>query len=73
MMRALSFRPIDKKLRVEGDAALGFGIEFHHPAINSLGIELRVDGAVKRIGEINPATEAAAADWRRNTSQSKTV
>src|SRR5690242_7671427 len=54
LMRALSLRPIDEEFRIEVDAALRLGVELDHPAVNSFRIKLRIDGAVQRIGEIDP-------------------
>src|ERR1043166_654367 len=47
-------RPLHEELGIERDAAARLGIELHHPTIDSVGIELRIDGAVERVGEINP-------------------
>src|ERR1700687_5816017 len=55
----LSLWPVDKELRIEGDAAVGLSIELHHPAVDSLGIELRIDGAIKRVCEVDPPPVAA--------------
>src|SRR5580693_6729895 len=51
LMRALALRPIDEEIGIEGDAAAGPDVQLHHPAVDAFGIELRVDGSVKRIGE----------------------
>ena len=61
-MRALSLRPVDKEFRIESDAAARLGVELDHPAVDPVGVELRVDGAVKRIGEIDPPPVAAYFD-----------
>src|SRR5271154_2693937 len=42
-----------KELRVELHAALRLGIDFHHPASNSVRIKLRVPWRIKRIREIS--------------------
>src|SRR6516225_1976284 len=53
LVRQVSLRPFDEELRVERDAALGLGVELHHPALESAFVELRVDRAVERVGEID--------------------
>src|SRR5262249_19834175 len=53
LMRQLSLRPFDEELGIEGDAAFGLGVELHHPAVEPSLVELRVDRAVKRVGEID--------------------
>src|SRR5258707_11995631 len=52
LMGAMAFRPIDEEALVEPDAAVLAGIELHHPAVDAVGIELGVDRAIKRVGEI---------------------
>src|SRR5206468_2404617 len=58
---SMRFRPLHEELLVEGDAALRLGVELHHPALNPLGVELRIDGAVERIGEVD--APAIATDF----------
>ena len=38
------------------------GVELHHPSIHSFGIELLIDRAIKRIGEVNPPPITADLD-----------
>src|ERR1700751_1374087 len=66
LMRALPLRPVDKEFRIESDAAARLGVELHHPAVDTLGIKLLVDGAVKRVGEIDPPPVAAHFDHLRS-------
>src|SRR5208337_765983 len=48
-----------KEFRINLHAAVGFGIELYHPALNSVGIELRVPRRIKRVREIDAASVAA--------------
>src|SRR5690349_17652156 len=57
--------PIDEELWIERDPAGGVGVELDHPAIDTLRVELRIDGAVKRVGEINATAIAADLDHLR--------
>src|SRR5215469_6967917 len=50
LMRQVPFRPGQKELRIEGNAAVRIGVELHHPAIEPALVELRIDGAVERVG-----------------------
>src|SRR5271166_6738036 len=68
-MRALSLRPVDKEFQIESDAAARLGVELDHPAVDPVGIELRVDGAVKRIGKIDSPPIAAYFDHLRTAAE----
>src|SRR5689334_18913341 len=65
-MRPLPLGPIDKEFRIERHAALWLDVELHHPAVETLGVELRIDGAVERIGEIDAASVATDLDHLRS-------
>src|SRR4051812_30363194 len=65
LMREMALRPLDEEFRVEGDAALRIGIELHHPAIEAVVIDLLVDGAVERVGEVDPPPVPADLDHLR--------
>src|SRR5262245_18796538 len=65
LMRELTLRPGDKELRVEGNAARRIDVELDHPAVETALVELRVDRAVERIGEIDPLAVAADLDHLR--------
>src|ERR1700752_4062 len=69
LVRALSLRPVDKEFWIEGDATLRPDVELDHPAVDPLGIKLRIDGAVKRIGEIDSSSIAAHFDHLRTAAQ----
>src|SRR5215813_14007794 len=69
LMRAMRLRPLDEKFRIERDSAFRPGVELHHPAVDSLGIELRIDRAVERVGEIDPLAVAADLDHLRAAVQ----
>src|SRR5215831_15912235 len=53
LVRSVPFRPIDEELGIERDTSRGPGVELDHPAVDPLRIELRIDRAVERVGEIN--------------------
>src|SRR5262245_61167313 len=57
---AVALRPFDEELGVERNTAAGIDIELHHPAVDALRVELWVDRAIKRVGEIY--TFAVSAD-----------
>src|SRR5688500_11605269 len=59
LVRQVALRPFDEKVRVELDAASRLRIELHHPTVAAVVIELLVDGAVERVGEIDPPAVAA--------------
>src|SRR5947209_18922847 len=61
-MRSMALRPIDEELRIERNPAIRAGVELHHPAVDPFGIELRIDGAVERIGEVDAFAIAADLD-----------
>jgi hypothetical protein len=46
-------RPLNEEFGIESDAAVLSGIELHHPAVDALRIELRVDRAIERVGELD--------------------
>src|SRR5215469_3061571 len=69
LMRQLSLRPLDEEFGIEGDAAVGLGVELHHPAVEPAVVELRVDRAVKRVGEIDALPVAADLDHLRPTAE----
>src|SRR4029453_16508139 len=65
LMRPMAFWPVDEEALVEFDPAVVSDIEFHHPAIDAVRIELRVDGAVERVGEVDPLSVATDFDHLR--------
>src|SRR5215471_12103943 len=66
-MRPMAGRPVDTEIAVELDAAVGLGIDLDHPTVEAFGVELRVDRAVERVGEVNAAAVAANLDHLRST------
>src|SRR5580698_5979953 len=48
-----------EKFPIELHAALGFGVDFYHPALNSIRIELHVPRRIERVREIDSAPIAA--------------
>src|SRR5437879_3932652 len=69
LVRPMRLRPLDEEFRIERNAARGLGVELHHPAVDSIGIELRVDGAVERVGEIHPFAVPADLDHLRAAAE----
>src|SRR3984885_13688482 len=65
LMRSVTFGPRQEELLIERKAAVGSGIQFDHPAVNALGIELRIDRAVKRVREVDALAVAADFDHLR--------
>src|SRR5262249_36636460 len=59
LVRQLPLRPGHEEFRVEVDAAAFAGIELHHPAVEAAFVELGVDGAIERVGEIDAPAVAA--------------
>src|SRR6266478_9835364 len=59
LVRPVRCRPFHEEFRIEADAAFRIGVELDHPSLDAIGIELWVDGAVQRIGEIDPPPVAA--------------
>ena len=53
LMRQVSCRPFDEELLIELDAAIRMSVELHHPAVKSAMVELPVDRAIERVGEID--------------------
>src|SRR5215469_4404220 len=62
LMRQVPFRPGQEELRIEGKAAVRIGVELHHPAVEPALVELRVDRAVERVGEVDAPAVAADLD-----------
>ena len=48
-----------KKFSSKAMPPSGLGVELHHPAVEAVVIELRVDRAVERVGEIDALPVAA--------------
>src|SRR6516165_8511594 len=65
LVRSMRLRPLDEEFRIERNAALGPGVELYHPAVDSIGIQLRVDVAVERVCEIHPLPVPADLDHLR--------
>src|ERR1700732_108936 len=68
-MRAVRGGPLHKELWVERYAPLGVRIQLHHPALDAVRIELRVNGAVERVGEIDALAVAADLHHLRPAAQ----
>src|SRR5271155_1056989 len=61
-----------KEFRVDGHATCRLGIELHHPAANSVGIELRVPRRIQRVREIDAPSIAAELHHLRAAVQATT-
>src|SRR5262245_39943206 len=62
-------RPPHKEPGIEGDAAVRIGVELHHPTLDTVGIELRVNGTVERIGKVDAFAVTADLDHLRSAAQ----
>src|SRR5215475_14927215 len=62
LVRTLAFGPVDEEFWIEGHAAFRLDVELHHPAFDALRIELRIDGAVERVGEVDALAVATDLD-----------
>src|SRR5262245_36624303 len=69
LVRAVRGRPLDQELRIESDATVRAGVELHHPALDAVGVELRVDGAVERVREVDATPVAADLHHLRAAAQ----
>src|SRR5262249_61910733 len=65
LMRQMPLGPGDEEPGIEGNAAIGVGVELHHPAVESACIELAVDRTIERVGEIDAPAVAADLDHLR--------
>src|SRR4051812_42097813 len=59
LVRAMRLWPFDEELVVEADTSGRIGVELHHPTLDAIGIKLRIDGTVERVGEIHAPPVAA--------------
>src|SRR5260370_31983303 len=59
LARPVRRRPVHKESGIESDAAFRIGVELDHPTLDAIGIELWIDGAVQRVGEIDATAVAA--------------
>src|SRR5579884_1527005 len=69
LVRAVRGGPLHKEFWIESDAAVWVGIELHHPALDAIRIELRINGAVERVGEVYALAVAADLDHLRPAAQ----
>src|SRR4029079_18781469 len=70
-MRAVALWPGHEKARIELDTAIDAGVELHHPAVEALWIELRIDRAVERISEIDAPPVPADLDHLPSAAQER--
>src|SRR5258707_14245325 len=70
LMRPVAHGPLDEEFRIEGDATLGLHVKLHHPAVDAIWRELRIDRAVERDGEIEPSAIEADLDHMRSADDS---
>src|SRR5438874_2843531 len=61
---------LDKELFIEFHPALWVVIDFHHPTLYPIGIELLVPRGVERVGKIGALAVAADLDHLRATIKS---
>ncbi len=62
--------PLDEKIGIKGNAAIRIGIKLYHPAVDAFGIELIIDGAIQRVGKVDPPPVAADLHHLRTAVQS---
>src|SRR6266852_4790663 len=62
-------RPLHEELLVEGDTTILLGVELDHPAVDAVGIELRVNGAVERVGEVDASAVPADLNHLRAAAE----
>src|SRR4051794_9044875 len=65
LMRKVTLRPVEEELRVAGDPTVLADVELDHPAVQALVVELLVDGAIERVGEVDAPAVAADLDHLR--------
>jgi hypothetical protein len=61
-MRQVAIGPGQEEVFVKFDPALWLGVDHDHPALDPIGIELVIDCAVERIGEVDAASIATDLD-----------
>src|SRR5271154_3681915 len=71
-LMAAQIPEFEKEFRVDGHAARGPSIELHHPAANSVRIELRVPRRIQRVREIDATSIAAELHHLRAAVQTTT-
>src|SRR6266478_1314858 len=59
LVRPVRRWPLHEEFRIEVNAASRIRVELDHPSLDAIGIELRIDRAVQRIGEIDAPSVAA--------------
>src|SRR6516162_2133659 len=69
LVRSMVLRPFDEEFRIEGNAAFGLCVELHHPAVDSIGIQLRIDAAIERVCEIHALAVPADLDHLRRAAE----
>src|SRR5215475_1119802 len=65
LMRQVVVRPLDEEVAGQLDAAARLRVHPHHPALDAVRVELRVDRSVERVGEVDPLAVAAHLDHLR--------
>src|SRR5262245_48567934 len=68
-MRQVPLWPFDEELRVKSDADGLIHVELDHPAVEATLIELRINGAIERIGEVDAASIPADLDHLRTAAE----
>src|SRR5579883_2134565 len=66
LMRQVAGWPVDEEVAIQFDAAFRLGLYLRHPTLEAVRIELRIDRAVERVGEIYPPAVAADLDHLRS-------
>src|SRR6516165_7139 len=65
-MRSEVASELDEEIRIHMEAALGRNVQFHHPALDPVGIELLVPSTIKGVSEVNAPAITADFDHLRS-------
>src|SRR5439155_11044274 len=60
-----AFRELDEEVRIDPEITAGFGVELDQPALDAVGVELRVPAGVQRVGQVDALAVAADLDHLR--------
>ena len=67
LMREVAIRPGQEEVFIKFDSTLWLGVDLHHPALDPIGIELVIDCAVERIGEVDTVSITTDLHHLRST------
>src|ERR1043165_8155578 len=64
-MWSLALGELDEEVRVDPEGPSRLGVELDHPALDPVGIELRIPARVQRVGQVDALAVAADLDHLR--------